>query len=100
MKSNVIVVKEVVSGTSTNAEGYPLLLAMENSLQKHDKIVLSLHGCTCLSTSFLNSSIGMLIEKYGVTALKSRLSIVDFTPALGSFISKYLTSVKKLSAAY
>ncbi len=90
MNKDIIVVKDVVYGTSTNAEALPVFLLMDKSLSKNNSVVLSLTGCPAMSSSFLNSSLGSIIEKYGWDFLKGKLSIVDYNPSVANVIKDYL----------
>jgi hypothetical protein len=96
MNKDIIVVKDVTYGTSTNAEAIPLYVLMDNALLNNKAIVLSLKGCTAMSTSFLNSSIGSIVDKYGWDALKGKLSVVDYNPTVAGIIKSYLEKSKNL----
>jgi hypothetical protein len=97
MTTNVIVVKDVVKGTSTNAEAVPLYFCIDNILSQNNAVILSLKDCPPLSSSFLNSSIGNIIEKYGFSSLKGKLSISDYTPTIAGIVTSYIENCKKLS---
>lgn len=96
MNKDIIIVKDVTYGTSTNAEAIPLFLLMDNALLNNKSIVLSLKDCNAMSTSFLNSSIGSIIEKYGWDGLKGKLSIIDYNPSVAGVIKTYLENSKNL----
>lgn len=96
MDKKVIIVKDVVSGTSTNAEGTPLFVLMDSAIKDNKVIVLSLKSCPAMSTSFLNSSIGTLVERYGMSLLKNRLIITDYTTGMAESIKRYLSQLKDL----
>jgi hypothetical protein len=94
MDKLLIIVKEVITGTSTNAEAMPLFILMDEALTQNKAVVLSLKNCKSMSSSFLNSSIGCIVDKYGFDLLKGRLSIVDFTPFMGQIIKDYIGGLK------
>ncbi|HTB32297.1 MAG TPA: DUF4325 domain-containing protein [Bacteroidia bacterium] len=97
MNKEILIVSEIVSGTSTNAEGYPLFLAMDKIIENGNIVVLSLKNCNPLSSSFLNSSIGSLIEKHGYSEMKGRLVLTNYTHIMADYISRYISRFKKLS---
>lgn len=89
-------VKDTVVGTSTNSEALPLFVAMDAVLKDNKLLVLSLKSCQPMSSSFLNSSFGTIIEKYGWDFLKGKISIIDYTPAIANLIKSYLDKSKQL----
>ena len=97
MNKITICVKDIISGTSTNTEAIPLFIAMDDILKNNNSIVLSLKSCNPMSSSFLNSSFGSIIEKYGWDFLKGKISIIDYTPALADLIKNYLAKSKDLT---
>jgi hypothetical protein len=96
MNKIVIVVKDLVKGTSTNSEALPLFHAIDSAFGLNKTVTLSLKDCSAMSSSFLNSSIGEIIEKYGIDNLKGRLSIIDYTPVTAKIFKNYIESCKKL----
>lgn len=97
LNKNIISVIDNVPGTSTNTEGYILFLLMDKVFSIDGKITLSLKSCTPMSSSFLNSSFGALIEKYGFEKMKGRLVITDYTPVMADNIKNYLSSFQKIA---
>lgn len=91
-----IKVMDVVKGTTTNADAMPLYLSMKNALADNKIIVLSLHKATAMSSSFMNSSFGNLVEDYGFETLKGRLKLVDYTPVMLDSVKRYLDNLKKI----
>nr|NQU89648.1 hypothetical protein [Bacteroidota bacterium] len=49
-----------------------------------------------MTTSFLNSSLGNLIDKYGINVL-SNIRLVDYTSTIATFVRKYISDIKSLS---
>lgn len=97
MNKEIVIISDIVSGTSTNAEGYPLFLAMDKIIERGDIVVLSLKDSNPLSSSFLNSSIGSLIEKHGYSEMKGRLALTNYTHVMADYISRYISRFKELS---
>ncbi|MBN8697692.1 MAG: STAS-like domain-containing protein [Bacteroidetes bacterium] len=92
-----IVIADVVKGTSTNAEAVPLFILLDKAISSNKSVILSLKNCPPLSSSFLNSSIGELFDKYGASALKGKLSIKDYTPTVANSIKNYINSVREIA---
>jgi len=95
MDKRTIVVSEIVSGTSTNIEAMPLFFAMDKAILAGNIINLSLKNCPAMSSSFLNSSVGALFEKYGFDKLKGKLHLSDHTPSAGKNLSDYIAKIRK-----
>lgn len=86
-----------VTGTVTNDEGLALFLAIDKEFSEGNCVKLSLEKATTFSSSFLNSSIGELIVKYGVKTLKSNLIIVNYQPSRLNQIRAYIEKIKDLA---
>lgn len=98
MDKVTINVMDVVDGTSMNAHAVPLFIEMDKAIQSDKIVVLSLKNAPAFSSSFLNSSVGELVSKYGFDSLKGRLKIVDHTPVLGEIFKNYLVNLKEVMA--
>ena len=68
---------DIVYGTSTNAEAYPFFLEIERAIKAGRIVRVSFHDCTPLSSSFLNSSIGSIIDEYGIDVFKSAIMLTN-----------------------
>ncbi len=90
MSTTTINIKDTTTGTLTNADGERLKIAIEKALTGNNIIVLSFAGINTISTSFLNSSIGEIVDQFGLQALKNRIKISHYTPSLAAVISKYV----------
>ena len=84
---------DVVSGTSTNLEGVTLFYALDEAFMKGKKVRLSLYGATPFSSSFLNSSFGNLIEKYGIEQLQSSLFLTQYSAGQAKRIRDYIFQI-------
>ncbi len=91
-----LVIKNVVTGTSTNAEAIALYIEMKNSVDLGDTITLSFAGIDYVSSSFLNSSIGEFIETYGFDAFVKNIKFTDCNNDLATMIKSYVTKFKTL----
>jgi hypothetical protein len=99
MNKALVTVSKVVKGTSTNSDGYSLFLQMDKIICNGDILLLSLHACTPMSSSFLNSSIGALVEKHGFDKMQGRLLLTDYQPSMANNVREYLTNLKELIKA-
>ena len=84
---------DVVTGTATNDEGIALFNSIDNLFSKSQKVRLSLEDCTPFSTSFLNSSIGDLIDKYGLNRFKSDIVYTKIKPSQIKKLQSYLEQI-------
>lgn len=91
MKANQkIFVKDLCGGTYTNVDGFSLFSKIDNLLSNKYEILLSFTGIDSVSSSFLNSSIGSVIEKYGFDVFKNDIRITNYTPTLARILKKYI----------
>ncbi|MCC7246678.1 MAG: DUF4325 domain-containing protein [Saprospiraceae bacterium] len=86
-----------VEGTSTNAEGLTLYCKLDTILSEGNKVRLSLHLSTPFSSSFLNSSFGNLIDKFGIDKVKASISLIEYRPSLAKRLSEYLNEYSTIS---
>ena len=73
-------IKDIVQDTYSNASGYALLTILKDYLNKNKSIVLSFKDSTPTSSSFLNSSIGELLDDYGFDKFKKMVSGTESIP--------------------
>ncbi|TGE22136.1 DUF4325 domain-containing protein [Hymenobacter aquaticus] len=90
MEPAVVYVAHIVAGTSTNADGYSLKTVLEKYFRAGQIVRLSLKGATPMSSSFLNSSFGELIENFGVDRVRELVKLVDFKPSQALAIKDYI----------
>lgn len=79
-----------VAGTSSNVDGVKLFSILTKELDANNTIILSLKDSTPMSSSFLNSSFGELVEKYGLEIFKKQIRLINYTPSQLEYIKKYL----------
>ncbi len=94
-----LIVKDITSGTLSNTEGTVLYCAIESALKNNNLIFLSFEGINTISSSFLNSSLGSLVDKYGFNILKDKIKIINYTKPLANIISKYISDLKTYTSA-
>jgi hypothetical protein len=96
MKTAKISVKDVTNSTLSKSDGVQLQSAIDSELVSDDMVYLSFHDVHTISSSFLNSSLGDIIDKYGLNIL-SKIKIVDYTASVASFLKNYVSDLKSLS---
>ena len=94
----IIGIKDVVLGTFSYDDAVPLRMLMEESLKNGDSVVLSFDGVHTLTSSFLNSSIGEIVDSFGFDTLKGRVSLTNYAPSFASVITSYINDLKGASA--
>lgn len=90
MDTRTIKLMDCVSGTSTNNEGLGLFIAISRAFKAREIVKLSLEGSTSMSSSFMNSSFGELVEEFGVDIVRKQLRLIDYKPSQAEQIKKYL----------
>jgi hypothetical protein len=93
MNTHLIKVMDCVEGTSTNHEGLQLLNCLLPFIEKGNPVKVSLVDCTPMSSSFLNSSFGEIIERFGFDTFKKNIQLVNFKPSQAEYIKKYVYQV-------
>lgn len=89
----ILDVVSVVDGGCTNMDGLKLLFAMEAIFNNGKRVQLSLKECPALTSSFLNSSIGEVFEKYGIDFIKQNISLINFKPSQAKYIKDYIDNL-------
>jgi hypothetical protein len=67
-----------VNGTANNEDGHLLFERMDARIRRHEVVVLSFAGMRPMSSSFLNSSFGELVRKYGFGVMNRYLRLTDY----------------------
>ncbi|MDR0332895.1 MAG: STAS-like domain-containing protein [Dysgonamonadaceae bacterium] len=96
MKNQTIIVKNICKGTFTNADGVALYCAIVRILDASGVVVLSFNEIDAVSSSFLNSSIGNIIDERGIDTLRNQIKITHYTPTLAAVVKKYIASYSLL----
>jgi len=96
MKTQTIIVNQVTQSTLSNIDGYSLKTRIDNVLTTGSSVLLSFDDVITISSSFLNSSIGELIDQYGFEILKDRVKITNYTPSIAKAIRNYISDLRAL----
>jgi len=94
MKS--LVLKDLVKDSSSNEQGQLLFTSLESALQKEEIVLLYVDSESTLSSSFLNSSIGLFLDKYGLDMFKKT---VKFKGSKSQFL-RLANYIKKYCSVY
>ena len=96
---DTLVLTSLVVGTSTNAEGDKLFAALAPHIAAGKVVRLSLLQASPMSTSFLNSSFGELIDEFGLAAVRASLKLIDYLPSHAGIIKNYIDAFQSEVAA-
>ena len=88
-----------VQGTATNDQGVVLYAVLKEHFLNNRKVRLSLHNATPMASSFMNSSLGALIDEFGYVKVTGSLSLIQFTKAQAEDIKRYFERYKKFAAS-
>ena len=91
--------KDIVNETYTNSEGDKLYTELRPFLVSKEKVMLSFRDSPITSSSFLNSSFGMLIEEFGLERFKNCIVPRELTTTQVAVLKKYVSSFEKNKAA-
>lgn len=92
-----LVLTSLVTGTSTNAEGDKLFAALAPYVAAGQVVRLSLLNASPMSTSFLNSSFGELIDTYSLAAVRANLKLIDYLPSHATLIKRYIDAFEPVA---
>ncbi len=87
----------ISGGTTTNLQGDLLLKEIKTTLSTEESVVLSFKDCLSLSSSFLNSTFGELIDHYGKNEVFKKVKVIDLMPSILSQINSYIAKTKELA---
>ncbi len=87
-----ISLNSIVSNTETNTEGIKLFCVISKAIKDDKLIILEIDSDMALSSSFLNSALGEIIDNYSLDILKSYLKIKSSRTQfdrINSYLTKY-----------
>ena len=85
-------IKDIVDDTYTNASGFALLTILKKYFDAGQTVILSFKNSPPTSSSFLNSSIGELLDYYGFSKFKSLIKFVDLNATQTQVLKNYFHS--------
>lgn len=68
-----LVLSNVVQSYSSNDDGLKLFIELERQVSTDEEIMLVVANEVAFSSSFLNSSIGLFLEKYGMDTFRKKV---------------------------
>jgi hypothetical protein len=83
---------DIVTDTFTNSGGFQLFSVLDPHVKNNNPVELSFKDSHALSSSFLNSSIGELISKYGFEAFKANVKPVELRKTQAEILLSYIRS--------
>jgi len=85
-----IIIKDIVSNTTLNDEGVILFKVISDLLNEGNNVILSLNELEPMSSSFMNSSFGAIIDNFGIDTFKEKIRISDYKPSHAIRIKNYI----------
>lgn len=98
MTNITIDLKALVPDTSSNSSGSILFKVLHDAISRGSDVVLEVDNDLTLSSSFLNSSIGEVLDSYGLITFKKH---VKFKGNKNQFerLANYISYYEKLISA-
>lgn len=87
-----LILKNIVKNSSSNEQGMVLFDALQNAYLNKDSLILYVDSDLSMSSSFLNSSIGLFLDKYGLANFKQTVKFKGSKnqfSRLSDYINKY-----------
>ncbi len=91
-----LTLKNIVKDTGSNEQGMILFGYLENAFLNKETLILHVDTDLSMSSSFLNSSIGQFLDKYGLDSFKQT---VKYKGSKNQF-SRLSGYIKKYSSLY
>jgi hypothetical protein len=96
---DTIRITDHIDGTSSNDDGHRLFLVVDKYIQRHEEFALSFLDMTPMSSSFLNSSFGEIVRKYGFGVMTRYVKITEVRKADLKRLGGYLRELRTEEAA-
>lgn len=87
-----LILKNIVKNSSSNEQGMILFNSLQNAYLSKDSLILYVDSDLSMSSSFLNSSIGLFLDKYGLNSFKETVKFKGSKNQylrLADYIAKY-----------
>lgn len=88
-------VLDLTDGTSTNAQGFAVFTIAEQHIIDEQKAVFSFQNTSGISTSFLNSFVGELLDNYSLNKIKNFVGFTGMTKVQAKYLRKYIANYKE-----
>lgn len=96
MSGNIIQIKDHLDGTMTNIQGDKLFALIKKHFDQGRKVVLSFSEIQGMTSSFLNSSLGALVDEYGIDFLRKKMTLTNYRSSQMNMIKEYLSFYQPL----
>ena len=96
MSGNIIQIKDHLDGTMTNIQGDKLFALIKKHFDQGRKVVLSFSEIQGMTSSFLNSSLGALVDEYGIDFLRKKMTLTKYRSSQMNMIKEYLSFYQPL----
>lgn len=96
MNRKKILLNDLVDGTSTNANALPFYMELNQALADSQELEVSFEGCPAPSSSFLNSSIGEVLDTYGYATFKQYIRLINLRPTAANILKEYILGFKNM----
>jgi len=88
----ILYIKDIVSDTYTNPAGFQLYSSLNKALDENNVVIqISFQDVTGFSTSFLNSSLGAIVEEKGADILK-RIKPINIKVSQSQLLKNYFSN--------
>jgi len=87
-----LILKNIVKNSSSNEQGMVLFDSLQNAYLSKDSLILYVDSDLSMSSSFLNTSIGQFLDKYGLNSFKQTVKFKGSKnqfSRLSNYINKY-----------
>lgn len=95
----VIQVKDIFKDLNSADAGSEIFKISEQGLLNNDIVVLDMNEVLSVSTAFMNTSFGFLIDKYGIEKTKDLFRFRNITKSQIERFRKYFDDYEKLYAS-
>lgn len=92
----ILILKKIVRDTSSNEQGLELFNILKHAYLSEKPLVLYVDSDLSLSSSFLNSSIGLFLDNYGIDNFKKT---VKFKGSKNQFL-RLVNYIEKYKSVY
>lgn len=82
-------ITDIVQDTYTNAGGFSLYTQIKKNLDSGIVTEISFKGASPLSSSFLNSSFGAIIEEIGFSSFKEKIKLIELSKTQANHLLGY-----------
>lgn len=96
---NIFIIKDyIINNTDFASAGKAISDAAIPLIQKGDKIIFDMTGQEALSTVFLNTAFGYLMDRFGVEKIKQSLKFRNILRSQGERIRTYFQNYQPINS--